>query len=293
MAGMHAAQRFRQYIAGGEPLFAPGVHDCVTARIAEQVGYKVIYMGGFATSGAIYGKPDVGLLTLTEMIAHARNIVGSVSIPVFADADTGHGNPINVRRTIQEYEKAGVAGVHIEDQTHPKKCGNLPDRHVIAAREMVEKVKAAVDARVNDDFVVAVRSDSYLDCGLNELIDRGHAYAEAGADVFWPLLYNCKSREEMIRVGKSFDIPLMASLVNYSETAFIDIQEWAEMGFRVVISPFGALQIAAPVIQAFLREVKETGSLKGSANRLMAFDTVTDILGLADIKVLERKHGIG
>lgn len=289
---MNAVKRFREYIRNREVVFAPGVHDCVTARIAEQVGHKVIYMGGFATSAAIYGKPDVGLVTITEMIAHARNIAAAVSVPVFADADTGHGNPINVRRTIQEYEKAGVAGVHMEDQTHPKKCGNMPDRHVVAVREMVEKIKAAVDARVNPDFVIAIRSDAYLDCGLNELIDRGHAYAEAGADVFWPLMYNCKSKDEIIQVGKSFDIPLMGSLVNYSATAYIDVSEWAQMGYRVIISPFGALQAAAPVIMALMKEMKDKGSLKQWKDRLIAFDDLTDILGLPEIKALERKHGI-
>lgn len=289
---MNAIQRFRQYIRNREVVFAPGVHDCVTAKIAEQAGHQAIYMGGFATSAAIYGKPDVGLVTITEMIAHARNVVSAVSVPVFADADTGHGNPINVRRTIQEYEKAGVAGVHMEDQTHPKKCGNMPDRHVVTVREMVEKIKAAVDARVNPDFVIAIRSDAYLDCGLNELIDRGHAYAEAGADVFWPLMYNCKSKDEIIQVGKSFDIPLMGSLVNYSATAFIDVSEWAQMGYRVIISPFSALQAAAPIIRALMNEMKEKGSLKGCANRLMPFDDLTDILGLPEIKSLERKHGI-
>jgi 2,3-dimethylmalate lyase len=289
---MSPVKRFRQYITNRQMVFAPGVHDCVTARIAEQVGHNVIYMGGFATSAAIYGKPDVGLVTITEMIAHARNIVNAVSVPVFADADTGHGNPINVRRTIQDYERAGVAGVHIEDQTHPKKCGNMPDRHVITVREMVEKIKAAVDARVNPDFVVAVRSDAYLDCGLNELIDRGHAYAEAGADVFWPLMYNCKSRDEIVRVGKALEIPLMGSLVNYSETAFIDLAEWEQMGYRVVISPFGALQAMAPVVRALMQEMKTRGSLKGWSDRLIAFDDLTDILGLPDVKALERKHGI-
>jgi 2-methylisocitrate lyase-like PEP mutase family enzyme len=197
-----------------------------------------------------------------------------------------------VRRTIQEYEKAGVAGVHMEDQTHPKKCGNMPDRHVVAITEMVEKIHAAVDARVNDDFVVAIRSDSYLDCGLNELLDRGHAYIEAGADVFWPLLYNCTSREEIKEVGASFKTPLMGSLVNYSATAFIDLAEWADMGFRVIISPFGALQAAAPVVMALMKEMKETGSLKRFADRLMAFDDLTDILGLPEIKAIEKKHGI-
>ncbi len=289
---MNAVKRFREYIRNKEVLFAPGVHDCVTAKIAEKAGHQAIYMGGFATSAAIYGKPDVGLVTITEMLAHARNIAGSVNIPVFADADTGHGNPINVTRTIQEYEKAGVAGVHIEDQTNPKKCGNMPDRHVVPVREMVEKIHAAVDARVNADFVIAARSDSYLDCGLNELLDRGHAYAEAGADVFWPLLYNCKSRDEMKQVGASFNIPLMASLVNYSATAHIDVPEYAAMGFRVIISPFGALQAAAPVIMALMKEMKETGSLKRYADRLMAFDDLTDLLGLPEIKALERKHGI-
>jgi 2-methylisocitrate lyase-like PEP mutase family enzyme len=287
-----AVKRFRQYITSPEGVFAPGVQDCLTARIAEKAGHKAVYMGGFATSAAVYGKPDVGLITITEMLTHARNVVGSVNVPVFADADTGHGNPLNVRRTIQEYEKAGVAGVHMEDQTHPKKCGNMPDRHVVSVTEMVEKIHAAVDARVNDDFVIAIRSDSYLDRGLNELLDRGHAYIEAGADVFWPLLYNCTSRDEMKKVGASFETPLMGSLVNYSATAFIDLAEWADMGFRVIISPFGALQAAAPVIMALMKEMKETGSLKRVADRLIAFDDLTDLLGLPEIKALEKKHGI-
>ena len=226
------------------------------------------------------------------MLAHARNIVEAVAIPVFADADNGHGNPLNVRRTIRDYERTGVAGIHMEDQISPKKCGNLPDRHVVAVEEMVEKIKAAVDARVNGDFVIAVRSDSYHDHGLNELLDRGHAYVEAGADVFWPLLYNCTDRAEMARVGAAFEIPLMASLVNYSATAFIDLDEWAAMGFRVVISPFGALQAAAPAILALMTEMRETGSLKGWADRLMAFDDVTDLLGLPAVRELEAKYGI-
>lgn len=290
---MNPVSQFRQLIASGEPVFAPGAHDCVTAKLAEKAGHQAVYMGGFATSAAIYGKPDVGLITITEMLAHARNIVESVSIPVFADADNGHGNPLNVRRTIRDYERVGVAGVHIEDQVSPKKCGNLPDRHVVAAEEMIEKIKAAVDARVNEEFVIAVRSDSYHDHGLNELLDRGHAYIEAGADVLWPLLYNCTDRAEMARVGAAFDIPLMASLVNYSATAFIDLDEWAAMGFTVVISPFGAMQAAAPVILALLTEMRERGSLKGWADRLMAFDDVTDLLGLPDIRELERRYGIG
>ncbi len=284
--------RFRAYISSGATIFAPGAQDCFTAKLAEAAGHRAVYMGGFATSAAVYGKPDVGLITITEMISHARNIVEAVSVPVFADADNGHGNPLNVRRTIRDYERAGVAGVHIEDQMSPKKCGNLPGRHVVPVAEMVEKIKAAVDARRNADFVIAVRSDSYHEEGINALIERGQAYAEAGADVFWPLLYNCGDRVEMARVGKSFDIPLMASLVNYSAAAFIDLDEWASLGFTVIISPFGALQAAAPVMLALLTEMRETGSLKGWADRLMAFDDVTDLLGLPEIRDLEARYGI-
>ena len=284
--------RFRRYVESGATIFAPGAQDCFTAKLAEAAGHRAVYMGGFATSAAIYGKPDVGLLTATEMIAHARNIVEAVTVPVFADADNGHGNPLNVRRMIRDYEHAGVAGVHIEDQVSPKKCGNLPGRHVVPVAEMVEKIKAAVDARHNEAFVIAVRSDAWHEEGTDALIERGLAYAEAGADVLWPLLYNCADRSELARVGRAFDIPLMASLVNYSETAFIDLDEWADLGFTVIISPFGALQAAAPVMLALLTEMRETGSLKGWADRLMPFDAVTDVLGLPEIREFEARYGI-
>lgn len=284
--------RFRRYVTSGRTIFAPGAQDCFTAKLAEAAGHRAVYMGGFATSAAIYGKPDVGLLTATEMIAHARNIVEAVSVPVFADADNGHGNPLNVRRMIADYERAGVAGVHIEDQVSPKKCGNLPGRHVVPVAEMVEKIKAAVDVRRNADFVIAVRSDAWHEEGTDALIERGQAYVEAGADVLWPLLYNCADRAEIARVGRAFDIPLMGSLVNYSETAFIDLDEWAALGFTVIISPFGALQAAAPVMLALFAEMRETGSLKGWADRLMPFDDVTDMLGLPEIRDLEARYGI-
>ena len=290
---MDLVKQFRSYIDNGEFLFAPGVHDCVTAKIAEKVGHKAVYMGGFGTSAAIYGKPDVGLVTITEMISHARNIVNSVNLPVFADADTGHGNPLNVRRTVQEYERVGVAGIQMEDQTHPKKCGNMPQRHVISINEMVEKIKAAVDARKNQDLVIAIRSDAYIDSGINELIDRGHAYIEAGADVFWPLLYDCKGVHEIRKVTSSFNnFPLMATLTNYSATAYLTLDEFKEMGFRVVISPFAALSIAAPIIMSLMQEMKDTGSLKSFSDKLMPFDDLTDLLGLPEIKKLEHKYGI-
>jgi methylisocitrate lyase len=158
---------------------------------------------------------------------------------------------------------------------------------------MVEKIKAAVDARKNQDLVIAIRSDAYIDSGINELIDRGHAYIEAGADVFWPLLYDCKGVHEIRKVTSSFNnFPLMATLTNYSATAYLTLDEFKELGFRVVISPFAALSIAAPIIMSLMQEMKDTGSLKAFSDKLMPFDDLTDLLGLPEIKKLENKYGI-
>ena len=290
---MNTVKTFRQMLTNNEVIVAPGVYDCVSARIAEKIGFPAVYMGSFITGASIYGKPDVGLITLTEMISYARNITGSVGIPVLADADTGYGNPINVIRTVREYEKAGVVGIHIEDQGFPKKCGHLPGRHVIPTADMVAKIKAAVDARVNEDFVIVARTDSYSECGIDELIERGHAYVEAGADAFFPILYTSKSlREEMRRVRSAFDIPLMFTLTHYGAASFMTVQEVAEMGYKLLVSPWGALAFASHAVMEFMKVLKETGSVKGFADRMIPFDDFTDILGLPEINALESKYGV-
>ncbi len=290
---MNALRKFRQMLLNREVIVAPGVYDCVSAKIAERIGFPAVYMGSFITSASIYGKPDVGLLSLAEMVSYARNLTGSVGIPVLADADTGYGNPINVMRTVQEYEKAGVVGIHFEDQGFPKKCGHLPGRHVIPPGDMVAKIKAAADARVNGDFVIVARTDSYAEGGLDEVIERGQAYVEAGADAFFPILYTSKSlREEMKKVRKCFDVPLMFTLTHYGAASFMTVQEVAEMGYRLLVSPWGALAFASHAVTEFMRTLKETGSVKGFADRMIPFDDFTDILGLPEINALESKYGV-
>lgn len=235
---MNPVEMFRRMLTNNEVIVAPGVYDCVSAKIAEKLGFPALYMGSFITNAAIYGKPDVGLINATEMVSYARNITGSVQIPVLADADTGYGNFLNVIRTVQEYEKAGLAGLHIEDQDFPKKCGHLPGRHVIPTADMVAKIKAAVDARVNQDFAIIARSDSYAEYGIDGIIERGQAYVEAGADAFFPILYTSKNlTEEMKKVRSSFDVPLMFTLTHYGEVAFMTVQEVAGMGYRLLVSP--------------------------------------------------------
>ena len=194
---------------------------------------------------------------------------------------------------MQEYERAGVAAIHIEDQIFPKKCGNLPGRHVIPTEEMVAKIKAAVDARVNEDFVIVARSDSYLEYGIDEVIERGHAYAEAGADAYFPLLYTSNNlHQEMKRIGRTFDIPLKFTLTHYGAVAYMSVQQVVEMGYRLLVTPWNSLAVASYAVMEFLKELKETGTIKGFADRMIPFDDFTDILGLPEINALESKYGI-
>ena len=288
---MNPVKQFRQMLMNKEVIVAPGVYDCVSARIAERVGFPAVYMGGFVTNASIYGKPDVGLVTGTEMIAHARNMTVSVNVPIMADADTGYGSPINVRRTVQEYERAGVAGIHIEDQIHPKKCGNLPGRRSISTKEMVAKIKAAVDARTNPDFVIVARSDAYLEHGVDDVIERGQAYVEAGADAFFPILYTSKNvREELGKIGRTFNTPLMLTLTHYGAVAYMSVQEAVDLGYRLLISPWGVLAAAGYAVREFMRDLKEKGTFKGFENRMIPFDDFTDLMGLPEIDALESKY---
>lgn len=290
---MNPVKTFRQMLKKKEIIIAPGVYDCVSAKVAEKVGLRAIYMGGFGVSGSLVGKPDLGLISGTEMIDHAKRITSAVGIPVFADADTGYGNALNMWRTVKEYEKADVAAIHIEDQIFPKKCGNMPGRHVISTEEMVSKVKAAVDARVNEDFAIIVRSDSYLDNDVNELIDRGHAYLEAGADGLWPLLYQCKNLEEMKKVGSSYhpDVPLMFTLTHYGAVAYMTAKEAFEMGYRLIVSTISPLSVVTYSLMGIMKEIKEMGSIKNHADRIISFDDFTDLIGLPEAKALEAKYG--
>jgi len=169
----------------GRPVLAPGCYDALGARLIEEAGFSAVYMSGFGTSAGLLGRPDVGLTSMTEMVDNARRIVDAVDLPVIADADTGYGNPINVLRTVKEYERAGVAALHIEDQVAPKKCGHMEGKQVVPVAEMVEKVRAAVDARISSDLLIIARTDARAVEGLDAAIERAGRYREAGADILF------------------------------------------------------------------------------------------------------------
>ncbi len=236
------ARRLRELLAGPGPVIAPGVYDCISARIVERAGFPAAFISGAAVTASILGYPDVGLQTMPEILNQARNIARSVEIPVIADVDTGYGNALNVIRTVREFEAAGVAGIFIEDQTFPKRCGHFEGKQVIPAEEMVVKIRAACEARRDRDFVIIGRTDARALYGLEHAIERGIMYAEAGADVIF--IEALLTVEEMEKVARSIPKPVQANLNEGSKTPMVPVQKLHELGFKL-ITYSGLLQRAA------------------------------------------------
>ena len=235
--------RLRALLESGQTIVAPGAFDPLSARLVEEAGFPAVYMTGFGTSAALIGRPDVGLLTMTEMAGNAGRIADCVDIPVIADADTGYGNPLNVIRTVGAYEAAGVAGIHIEDQVAPKKCGHMEGKLVIPAEEMAEKVRAAVEARTQPDFVIIARTDARAVEGLERSLQRGRMYREAGADVlFIEALTSEAEAEEAVRAFPG--VPLLFNWAEGGKTPPISLDRLKELGYRIVIFPISTLLAA-------------------------------------------------
>ena len=267
---------------------APGAHNAITAKIIEQSGFQAVYMTGSGATMSLIGEPDVGLLTMTEMVTQARNIANAVSLPVIADADTGYGNAMNLMRTVREYERAGVAGIHIEDQITPKRCGHFEGKQVISQTEMVGKIKAAIDAREDSDFILIARTDARSILGLEAAIKRAQAYAEAGADIIF--IEAPQSVEELKTVAQTINVPLLVNMVEGGKTPLLPIQELEKMGYKIVIYPRSAPGIAIKAIQELMRELKETGSTQTFADRIVSFEGRNVITGLARYGDLEDKY---
>ena len=231
--------------------------------------------------------PDLGFLTMTEMVAHARNIVQATRLPVIADADTGYGNALNVMRTIREYEKAGVAGVHIEDQVAPKRCGHFAGKEVISREEMIGKIKAALDAREDPSLVIIARTDARAVLGLEGAIERGIAYSQAGADMIF--VDAPESTDELRMIAKSIPAPVMANMSEGGKTPLLGATELEEMGYRLVIYPRSAAGAAAKAIQDLMAVLKQDGTTKNFLDRIVSFEGRNRITGLAHYQDLEKK----
>jgi len=287
---MRATQKLRQLLKGPKIVLGGGAHDALSARIVEQVGYPLCVVTGAGVS-MCRGYPDVGLVTMPEMVENARYIAEAVQIPVVVDADNGYGNAINARRTVREFERAGVAGIHIEDQVWPKRCGHMFGKRVIPKDEMVGKIKAALDARRDADFVVIARCDALLVNGLEDTLERGEAYLEAGADMLF-----FEMREDMKEINAMADrfrgrVPLH---YNHSPSGMVPrlpVSEIESMGFKTACFYVHALMAACKTMREVLTEIKETGNSLSTWERMVTFDDFWNIAGLDEIRKLEKKYG--
>ena len=283
------AGRLRELLEGPEPVLAPGAYDGLTARLVEQAGFEAVYMTGFGTSASLLGRPDIGLLSFGEMVDNARRIGQAVEVPVIADADDGYGNPINVIRTVREYEAAGVAAIHIEDQVSPKKCGHMVGKEVIDASEMVEKVRAAVEARHSEDFVIIGRTDARAVEGLDGALERARRYREAGADVLF--VEAPQSEEEIAAVAEAFpDVPLLFNWVESGKTPPVELERLKELGFRLIIFPVSTLLAATRSVSEALDRIRAQGSpIPIMEDRLLPVGDFMDFIGMPEIQELEER----
>jgi 2-methylisocitrate lyase-like PEP mutase family enzyme len=271
------------------PLLAPGCYDALSARLVEEAGFSAAYMTGFGSAAGRLGRPDVGLLTMSEMVDNAYRIAEAVDIPVIADADTGYGNPISVIRTVREFERAGVAAIHIEDQVMPKKCGHMEGKQVVAAREMAQKVRAAVDARRSSDFLIIARTDAAAVEGLDAAIERGHIYREAGADLLF--IEAPRSEPEIAAVAEAFrGVPLLFNYAEGGKTPAVEMSKLAELGFAVVIFPISTLLAATGAMRQVLARIRADGTPRAVLDELPSFPGFLEFIGLPEIKDLERRY---
>lgn len=284
--------RLRELLVQRGLLVAPGAYDALSARLIAQAGFPAVYMTGFGTAASVLGQPDVGLLTMSEMVSRAEALAAVVGDrPLIADADTGYGNPINVRRTIREYERAGVAAIHIEDQVWPKKCGHMEGKQVIPVDEMVQKIRAAVDARQDPDFVIIARTDANAVYGLEDALRRGRAYHEAGADVIF--IEAPRSIEELRAIAQAFpDVPLLYNWAESGKTPLLPLEEIHALGFKLVIFPISMLFAATQALLDLLEALKQGQTSLAFAERMVTFSQFTDQVGLPDIQALERRYGV-
>jgi 2-methylisocitrate lyase-like PEP mutase family enzyme len=281
-----AGRRLRELLAG-ETILVPGAYNALVARVLEDAGFPAVYAGGYAAAAASYALPDIGIVTGAEMAEHVSRIARSVSVPVIADADTGYGELVNVARTVRELERAGAAAVQLEDQVFPKRCGHMEGKRVIPRDEMVRKLRVALDARSDPATVIVARTDAIAVTGLDDAVDRLHAYAEAGADVLFPDAP--RSVDELRTIAGALDLPLVANMSEHGKTPLLSAAEIAELGYAIALYPSSTLFAAAQSARQLAEILKRDGTTRDELDRLMPFGELNDLVGLAAWQAEEAK----
>jgi 2-methylisocitrate lyase-like PEP mutase family enzyme len=278
----------RQRLSSPKLVVAPGVHDMVSLRLANALGFEALYMTGFGAVASYLGLPDAGLATYTDMVNRVKQMASMATAPLIADGDTGYGGLLNVRHTVRGYEEAGASAIQLEDQEFPKKCGHTPGRRVIPMDDMVKKIRVAVEARTSRDFLVIARTDARTSLGLDEALARGEAYAKAGADVLF--IESPESVDEMRAIGKRFDLPLVANMVEKGRTPVLPREELEAIGYRIAIFPVSALLAAVKAMSGVYSHIKKTGSSKDVPVALEDFTELTKLMGFEDVWEFDKRH---
>jgi 2,3-dimethylmalate lyase len=269
---MTQLRRLRDLLKQNKLIMAAGAYDVISARIVEEAGFPVVYYSGGVSAGAL-GYPDFGLRTLTEMILQLEGVCRAVDIPVIADAEAGFGTPLNVARMVQEYERIGAAGLHIEDQDLPRRCGHLGGKRLVPTKDHAAKIRAAVDSRANSDLLIIARIDAIAVNGLDDAMARAEAYLEAGADMLFFEAF--ESIKQMEKVCQHFSaVPLLANMVEGGKTPFLPARDLEEMGFRLVIYPVTAVLAATFQIKKVLKELREKGTTQSTWGEMLSFGEV-------------------
>lgn len=281
---------FRKLIQQPEIIVAPGTYDALGARIIEQTGFNALYLTGAGVAYSLLGRPDIGLVTMTEMVERARTVCDAVSIPVIADADTGFGNSLNTYRTVREYEKAGVSCIQLEDQVMPKRCGHMSGKQLVPVNEMVSKIHAACDARQDSDFCIMARTDAIAVEGFEQALARAAAYREAGADL---LFIEAPQSEDMMRnlCTQFRDVPLLANMVEGGKTPLKTAAELQELGYSVVIFPGAVARVVSKAVSEFMAHLYKAGTTRDYLDHMFVFDELNTILGLKEMRDREQRYG--
>lgn len=283
------SQQLRRLLQGDDFVLVPGCFNALSARLIEQAGFDAIYISGAATASNYLGFPDIGLMTMTEMLENARHIVETTTLPVICDCDTGFGTAINMIRTVRTFEASGLAGIQVEDQIMPKKCGHTDGKHLVSKGEMVQKIHAAVDTRRDPDFVLIIRTDAIAVNGIDDALDRAKAYEEAGADIIF--IEAPRTIEEMKRISSTIHAPLIANMVEHGgKTPILSAQKLKKLGYKMAIYPCSLWMASIKSMQELLVVLKNDGITSRFASKMVSFQEMFEIVDLTGYSCLEKKY---
>jgi len=283
-------KNLRNMLKSKKPLVIPGVYDALGAKIAQKVGFEVMFQTGYGTSATLFGMPDYGFIGATETVDNARRICRAVSVPVIVDSDTGYGNALSVWKLVKELESSGAAGIFLEDQRWPKRCGHMQGKEVISQEEYTEKLSAALDARESKDFIIVARTDARATEGLDVAIERGKQNKKTGADAIF--VEAPRSLNEMKKIGKEINAPLVANMIEGGATPLSSAETLNKMGFKIILYPLSVLYANTFATMNILKELKKSGNTTKYKQKVVNFDQFNDLVELPKFRKMEKKYRI-